>query len=86
MPARGPDARQAIPDARDRVFAAGDAVAEAKAPRARARAEEAIWRAIYRQSVEQAALDIFSVRAQTILLTINFAAYITGRLAVAVTP
>ncbi|ROV96296.1 hypothetical protein VMCG_07732 [Cytospora schulzeri] len=57
MSGRGPSSRLAADDAEDRVFAAGDALAEAKEARARARAalahaEEAIWRAVYRQSVE----------------------------------
>ncbi|KAM0454948.1 hypothetical protein ACHAPV_008089 [Trichoderma viride] len=61
MPSRGPSARQAEISALDRVFAAGDAVAEAKLARALARealarAEEAVWRAVYRQCAEQAAL------------------------------
>ncbi|RYP51328.1 hypothetical protein DL768_003332 [Monosporascus sp. mg162] len=61
MSGRGPSASLAIPDALDRVFAAGDAVAEAKEARARARealarAEEAVWQAVYRHSVEEAAL------------------------------
>ncbi|KAF9774049.1 hypothetical protein IL306_008019 [Fusarium sp. DS 682] len=62
MPARRPSARQALPAAVDRVFAAGDAVAEAKLARvlareALARAEEAVLRAVYRQNAERAALE-----------------------------
>ncbi|OAA54950.1 hypothetical protein SPI_08454 [Niveomyces insectorum RCEF 264] len=69
MPGRGPSSRFAIPPALDRVFAAGDAVAEAKLARARARealaraeealarAEKAVWRAIYRQNAEHAAIE-----------------------------
>ena len=57
-PARGPSARIAVAAALDRVFAAGDAVAEAKEARARARAalaaaEEAVWRAVYRHNAER---------------------------------
>ena len=62
MSGRGSSSRIAIPDAKDRVFAAGDAVADAKLARARARealsrAEEAVWRAVYRHNVERAALE-----------------------------
>ncbi|KAL6917868.1 hypothetical protein ACHAPO_000323 [Fusarium lateritium] len=56
MPARGPSARQALPGAQDRAFAAGDAVAEAKEARDRARAEEAVVRAVFRQCAERVAL------------------------------
>ncbi|KAL7917257.1 hypothetical protein ACQKWADRAFT_324783 [Trichoderma austrokoningii] len=61
MPTKGSSARQAENPALDRVFAAGDAIAEAKLAHALARvaltrAEEAVWRAVYRQCAEQAAL------------------------------
>ncbi|KAL7786310.1 hypothetical protein V8C37DRAFT_392596 [Trichoderma ceciliae] len=46
MPDRGPSSRLAKPHALDRVFAAGDAVAE-----------EAVRRAVYRHCAEQAALS-----------------------------
>jgi hypothetical protein len=62
MSGRGPSSRAALPDALDRVFAAGDAVAEAKEVRARAlealaRAEEAVLRAVYRHNAKRAALE-----------------------------
>ena len=61
MPGRGPSNRLAQEPALANVFAAGDAVAEAKLARARARealaiAEENVWRAIYRHNAAQVAL------------------------------
>ncbi|KUI74208.1 Putative 8-amino-7-oxononanoate synthase [Cytospora mali] len=56
MSGRGLSSRIATSAAEDRVFAAGDAVAEAKEARALARAEEAVWRAVYRHNVERVAL------------------------------
>jgi hypothetical protein len=60
MPSRGLSSRIALSSALDRIFAAGDAVAEAKenlyrARQALARAEEAVQRAVIRHNAEYAA-------------------------------